>query len=395
MTNAGGLGILCADACEAAGSSLPELARRDARGARAACCRARRASAIPVDLLGSATAETYAAALPLAPRRPARRRADRPLRPARRRRRRGGRGRDPARRSQRAATGQAGARRRHERRGNAGGACASGLAGRRVPVSRVRRARARARGRARGVAAPAGRDGARARRRRRAPRAADRRRGARGFGRRLARAADRRARCSRRTAIPLVAERVAADVDEARRGRARARLPGRREDRRRGRAQDARRGGVALGLRDEDARARRRRRGSAPPVLVQPMLSAAASSCSPASCRIPCSARSSPSGPGGVLAELIGDAGFRIAPLTDVDAEELVLDGKAGRLVRGFRGAPPADAAALVDLVHRLCASPTTCRRSPSSTSTGPRARTAASRSTPACASPPRRTRGP
>jgi len=31
-----------------------------------------------------------------------------------------------------------------------------------------------------------------------------------------------------------------------------------------------------------------------------------------------------------------------------------VLGGKAGRLVRGFRGAPPADAEALVDLVHRL-----------------------------------------
>jgi len=59
-------------------------------------------------------------------------------------------------------------------------------------------------------------------------------------------------------------------------------------------------------------------------------------------------------GPGGVLAELIGDAGFRIAPLTDVDAEELVGSGKAGRLVGGFRGAPPADSAALVDLVHRL-----------------------------------------
>ncbi len=28
--------------------------------------------------------------------------------------------------------------------------------------------------------------------------------------------------------------------------------------------------------------------------------------------------------------------------------------GKAGRLVRGFRGAPPADADALVTLVHRL-----------------------------------------
>ena len=46
-------------------------------------------------------------------------------------------------------------------------------------------------------------------------------------------------------------------------------------------------------------------------------------------------------GPGGIFAELIGDAGFRIAPLTDVDAEELVTSGKAGRLVAGFRGRPP------------------------------------------------------
>ena len=59
-------------------------------------------------------------------------------------------------------------------------------------------------------------------------------------------------------------------------------------------------------------------------------------------------------GPGGVFAELIGDAAFRIAPLTDVDAEELVTGGKAGRLVAGFRGSPPADVAALTDLVHRL-----------------------------------------
>jgi acyl-CoA synthetase (NDP forming) len=59
-------------------------------------------------------------------------------------------------------------------------------------------------------------------------------------------------------------------------------------------------------------------------------------------------------GPGGVLAELIGDAGFRIAPLTDLDAEELVLGGKAGRLVGGFRGQAPADAGALTDLLHRL-----------------------------------------
>jgi acyl-CoA synthetase (NDP forming) len=59
-------------------------------------------------------------------------------------------------------------------------------------------------------------------------------------------------------------------------------------------------------------------------------------------------------GPGGVFAELIGEARFRIAPLTDVDAEELVTGGKAGRLVAGFRGAAAASAPALVDLVHRL-----------------------------------------
>jgi hypothetical protein len=59
-------------------------------------------------------------------------------------------------------------------------------------------------------------------------------------------------------------------------------------------------------------------------------------------------------GPGGIFAELIGDAGFRIAPLPDVDAEELVTVGKAGKLVGGFRGRPAADPGALTDLLHRL-----------------------------------------
>jgi acetyl coenzyme A synthetase (ADP forming)-like protein len=61
-------------------------------------------------------------------------------------------------------------------------------------------------------------------------------------------------------------------------------------------------------------------------------------------------------GPGGVLAELIGAASFRMAPVTDVDAKELVLGGKAGALVRGFRGAPPVPVDSPVDLVHRLAA---------------------------------------
>ena len=61
-------------------------------------------------------------------------------------------------------------------------------------------------------------------------------------------------------------------------------------------------------------------------------------------------------GPGGVFAELIGRAEFRIAPLTDLDAAELVGGGAAGRLVVGYRGRAPSDASALRDLVHRLSA---------------------------------------
>ncbi len=59
-------------------------------------------------------------------------------------------------------------------------------------------------------------------------------------------------------------------------------------------------------------------------------------------------------GPGGVLAELIGGAGICLAPLTRFEAEELVHGGKAGMLVRGFRGAEPANGEALVELVLRL-----------------------------------------
>jgi methylmalonyl-CoA mutase cobalamin-binding subunit len=59
-------------------------------------------------------------------------------------------------------------------------------------------------------------------------------------------------------------------------------------------------------------------------------------------------------GPGGTMAELVGDAGFALAPLTDVDAEELISRGKVGRLVAGWRGAPPASREAVADVLHRL-----------------------------------------
>ncbi|MEP6641042.1 MAG: GNAT family N-acetyltransferase, partial [Gaiellales bacterium] len=59
-------------------------------------------------------------------------------------------------------------------------------------------------------------------------------------------------------------------------------------------------------------------------------------------------------GLGGTLAELLGEMRFAPAPLTDVDADELVAAGKAGALLAGMRGAGPADMAALSDLVRRL-----------------------------------------
>ena len=63
LTNAGGLGILAADACEAAGLELSELSE-ETRAALAAVLPAEASLANPVDMLGSATGPTFEAALP-------------------------------------------------------------------------------------------------------------------------------------------------------------------------------------------------------------------------------------------------------------------------------------------------------------------------------------------
>jgi acyl-CoA synthetase (NDP forming) len=113
-------------------------------------------------------------------------------------------------------------------------------------------------------------------------------------------------------------------------------------------------GGVALNLEDEaEVTAAADRIG--PPVLVQPMLQGGTELLA-GLVQDPVFGPLVAFGPGGTFAELIGDANLRLAPLTDVDARELVTEGKAGRLVRGFRNAPAADEEALVDLVHRLAA---------------------------------------
>jgi len=59
-------------------------------------------------------------------------------------------------------------------------------------------------------------------------------------------------------------------------------------------------------------------------------------------------------GLGGVATELLGDRSFRVLPLTDADAADLVRSLRASPLLFGYRGAPPADTGALEDLLERV-----------------------------------------
>jgi acyl-CoA synthetase (NDP forming) len=111
-------------------------------------------------------------------------------------------------------------------------------------------------------------------------------------------------------------------------------------------------GGVALDLRDEVAVRQAAERIGAP-LLVQPLVRGGVELLV-GSVEDPVFGPLVAVGPGGTLAELIGAASFRLAPLTDADADELVRTGKVGRLLGGFRGAPPADTAAVSDLLLRI-----------------------------------------
>jgi acyl-CoA synthetase (NDP forming) len=56
-------------------------------------------------------------------------------------------------------------------------------------------------------------------------------------------------------------------------------------------------------------------------------------------------------GTGGVFVDLLGDTVFRMCPLTEPDAAEMIEDLKGRLLLRGYRGAPPADEAAFRHLL--------------------------------------------
>ena len=61
-------------------------------------------------------------------------------------------------------------------------------------------------------------------------------------------------------------------------------------------------------------------------------------------------------GSGGVTVELTRDVAVRVAPLTDVDAEEMVRSLVTFPLLDGFRGASKKDVRALEDVILRVSA---------------------------------------
>jgi acetate---CoA ligase (ADP-forming) len=340
LTNAGGLGILCADACEAAGLTLAELAP-DTQAALAASLPPEASRANPVDLLGSAGVETYASTLPLLLADPgvdavivlsvptvvlaaadvhawlaSLEKSEKPLLAV-----------------VIGARGPAGA----------------------VPWFAYPESAARALGRvverADWLRRPAGT----------LPglEAVDRESARRLVSEQLAEVEegwlspeDTRALLTA-YGVPLVEERVAASVEEAVEAARALGFPAVIKSAEPG-AHKTETGGVALDLATE-AEVSEAAQRIGPPVLVQPMLSG----CPELLVGLVQDPVFGPLvgfGPGGVLAELIGAAEFRIAPVTDVDAAELVTSGKAGRLVAGFRGRPAADQTALRNLLHRVSA---------------------------------------
>jgi acetyl coenzyme A synthetase (ADP forming)-like protein len=343
LTNAGGLGILCADACEAAGLSLPELSNETIEGL-ASILPSEASAANPVDMLGSATASTYAAALPLllgdgsvdavialfVP----------PVMT----------GADEVASAIVRSVEDAGEKEKPVLACliSADGTPAQLLSGIVAPFSypeSAARALGRAAERAEWLRRPRGR----------VPKLGNiDRRAARGLVESSSEGwldPDLTRRLLTSYGLPLVAERRVESVDEAVVAAEELGYPVVLKTAAAG-VHKTETGGVAIDLRDsEEIREAAHRIGA--PFLVQPMVRDGVELLVGA-VQDPVFGPLIALGPGGTLAELIGDAAFRLTPLTDFDAQELAQTGKAGILLSGFRGAAPSDLEAVEDLLLRI-----------------------------------------
>jgi acyl-CoA synthetase (NDP forming) len=56
-------------------------------------------------------------------------------------------------------------------------------------------------------------------------------------------------------------------------------------------------------------------------------------------------------GLGGIFVEVLKDVSFRLVPIDKMEAEEMIKEIKAYRILEGIRGKPPVDQAAIVDIL--------------------------------------------
>ena len=119
------------------------------------------------------------------------------------------------------------------------------------------------------------------------------------------------------------------------------------------------RGGVRLGLADADAVAGSYREMAATMgdamrgAVVQPMVAGGVETIA-GFVQDPAFGPLVVFGLGGTAVEVLGDAVTRLAPLTEADARAMVLGLRGSQLLLGYRGSPAVDIDALVDVVLRM-----------------------------------------
>jgi 4-hydroxybutyryl-CoA synthetase (ADP-forming) len=57
---------------------------------------------------------------------------------------------------------------------------------------------------------------------------------------------------------------------------------------------------------------------------------------------------------GGIYVEVLKDVVFRLAPISEYEASDMIESIKTGKLLKGVRGEKPSDANALADCLLRL-----------------------------------------